>query len=119
MIISLEVGALTSKFKALTHSELTNLINKDKIILIDLRATEDYKDGHIINSINLNIDAVEEKEFNKKLPIVAYSSDENDAVKAAKKFVQLGYQTVYYLQGGIKSWIDNDMPLSGEKKHGK
>ncbi len=119
MIVSFEVGALTSKFRALTSFELTSLINRDKITLIDLRAEEDYKIGHIIDSINLNIDAVEKKEFDKKLPVVTYSNDENDAIKAAKKFVQLDYQTVYYLQGGIKSWIDNDMPLSGEKKHGK
>ncbi len=119
MIVSFEVGALTSKFRALTSFELTSLINRDKITLIDLRAEEDYKIGHIIDSINLNIDAVEKKEFDKKLPVVTYSNNENDAIKAAKKFVQLDYQTVYYLQGGIKSWIDNDMPLSGEKKHGK
>ena len=77
------------------------------------------KNGHIINSINLNIDAIEKKEFDKKLPIVAYSNNENDAIKAAKTYVELGYQTVYYLQGGINSWIENDMPLSGEKSHGK
>ena len=119
LIVSLEMNALTSKFKSLTYSELTNLINHNKITLIDLRVEGDYKNGHIINSINLNIDVIEKKEFDKKLPIVAYSNNENDAIKAAKTYVELGYQTVYYLHGGINSWIENDMPLSGEKNHGK
>jgi len=33
--------------------------------------------------------------------------------------VKLGYQMVYYLQGGIQSWIENNMPLTGVKNHGK
>ena len=119
MIISLEFSSLMSKFKSLTHSELTNLINKHKITLIDFRTTEDYTNGHIINSVNLNIDSINKKEFDKNLPIVTYSDNENDSIKAAKEYVKLGYQTVYYLQGGIRSWTENNMPLSGEKSHGK
>ena len=119
MILSFEMGLLMSKFKPVTYSELTNLINKDKVTLVDFSDKKEYTNGHIIDSININLTSIDKKEFNKEQPIVTYSNNENDAIKAAKEYVNLGYQTVYYLQGGIQSWTENNMPLSGVKKHGK
>ena len=45
---------------------------------------------------------------------VAYASTDSDALKAALKFSKLGIQQVFYLEGGIKSWVENNMPLTGE-----
>ncbi len=119
MIFSLEMGALTNKFKPVTYSELTNLINKDKITLVDLRDEKDYTNGHIIDSLNLTIESIEKNKFNKQQPIITYSDNDKDAIKAAQEYVKQGYQMVYYLQGGIQSWVENNMPLTGVKNHGK
>ena len=119
MIFSLEMGALTNKFKPVTYSELTNLINKDKITLVDLRDEKDYTNGHIIDSLNLTIESIEKNKFNKQQPIITYSDNEKDSIKAAQEYVKQGYQMVYYLQGGIQSWVENNMPLTGVKNHGK
>ena len=119
MIFSLEMGALTNKFKPVTYSELTNLINKDKITLVDLRDEKDYTNGHIIDSLNLTIESIEKNKFNKQQPIITYSDNDKDSIKAAQEYVKQGYQMVYYLQGGIQSWVENNMPLTGVKNHGK
>ena len=119
MIFSLEMGALTNKFKPVTYSELTNLINKDKITLVDLRDEKDYTNGHIIDSLNLTIESIEKNKFNKQQPIITYSDNEKDSIKAAQEYVKQGYQMVYYLQGGIQSWVENNMPLTGVKNNGK
>ena len=113
------MGALTNKFKPVTYSELTNLINKDKITLVDLRDEKDYTNGHIIDSLNLTIESIEKNKFNKQQPIITYSDNEKDSIKAAQEYVKQGYQMVYYLQGGIQSWVENNMPLTGVKNHGK
>tara|TARA_Y100000590_G_scaffold148646_2_gene170725 strand:+ start:5745 stop:6182 length:438 start_codon:yes stop_codon:yes gene_type:complete len=119
MIFSLEMGALTNKFKPVTYSELTNLINKDKITLVDLRDEKDYTNGHIIDSLNLTIESIEKNKFNKQQPVITYSDNDKDSIKAAQEYVKQGYQMVYYLQGGIQSWVENNMPLTGVKNHGK
>lgn len=119
MIFSLEMGALTNKFKPVTYSELTNLINKDKITLVDLRDEKDYTNGHIIDSLNLTIESIEKNKFNKQQPIITYSDNDKDSIKAAQEYVKQGYQMVYYLQGGIQSWVENNMPLTGVKNNGK
>ena len=119
MIFSLELGALTNKFKPVTYSELTNLINKDKITLVDLRDEKDYTNGHIIDSLNLTIESIEKNKFNKQQPVITYSDNDKDSIKAAQEYVKQGYQMVYYLQGGIQSWVENKMPLTGVKNHGK
>ena len=119
MIFSLELGALTNKFKPVTYSELTNLINKDKITLVDLRDEKDYTNGHIIDSLNLTIESIEKNKFNKQQPVITYSDNDKDSIKAAQEYVKQGYQMVYYLQGGIQSWVENNMPLTGVKNNGK
>tara|TARA_B100000586_G_C19853583_1_gene319726 strand:+ start:133 stop:480 length:348 start_codon:yes stop_codon:yes gene_type:complete len=113
-----ETNNLTRKFKSLTYIELIKLINKEKIIIIDLRKSEDFENGHIINSLNLNLDSIEDKEFNKEQVVVTYSDVESDSISAAKEYVKLGHETVYYLQGGIQSWVENNMPLTGNEKNG-
>jgi len=119
MIFSLEMGALTNKFKPVTYSELTNLINKDKITLVDLRDEKDYTNGHIIDSLNLTIESIEKNKINKQQPVITYSDNDKDSIKAAQEYVKQGYQMVYYLQGGIQSWVENNMPLTGVKNNGK
>ena len=67
MILSFEMGSLMSKFKPVTYSELTNLINKDKITLVDFRDKKEYINGHIIDSININLASIDKKEFNNSI----------------------------------------------------
>ena len=46
---------------------------------------------------------------------MTYAASDSDAQKAATAFSSKGVQEVFYLEGGINSWIENNMPLSGEK----
>ena len=47
--------------------------------------------------------------------IITYASDEKSAIQAADKIAKRGAREVFYLEGGLTSWVDNSMPLSGEK----
>ncbi len=42
-----------SKVKEVTRGEATRLINKEDAVVVDIRTREDYRKGHIANSINL------------------------------------------------------------------
>ena len=42
-------------------------------------------------------------------------NDEKAAIQAADLILKQGAKEVFYLEGGLSSWIDNNMPLSGGK----
>ena len=114
LIFNLETKSLFGKVQKLSCDELTKLLNNSKITLVDFRTAEEFKSGHIITAINLNLEDIEKLDTNNDNPFVAYASTDSDALKAALKFSKLGVQQVFYLEGGIKSWIENNMPLTGE-----
>ena len=114
LIINLETKSLFGKVQKLSCDELTKLLNNSKITLIDFRTSEEFNSGHIVTAKNLKLEDIENFDAKNNKPCVAYSSTDSDALKAALKFSKLGVQQVFYLEGGIKSWIENNMPLTGE-----
>ena len=114
LVVNLETKSLFGKVQKLSCDELTKLLNNSKITLVDFRTAEEFKSGHIITAINLNLEDIEKLDTKNDNPFVAYASTDSDALKAASKFSTLGIQQVFYLEGGIKSWIENNMPLTGE-----
>ena len=114
LIFNLETKSLFGKVQKLSCDELTKLLNNSKITLIDLRTAEEFNSGHIVTAKNLSLEDIEKFNIKNDNPFVAYARTDSDALKAALKFSKLGIQKVFYLEGGIKSWIENNMPLTGE-----
>ena len=114
LIFNLETKSLFGKVQKLSCDELTKLLNNSKITLIDLRTAEEFNSGHIVTAKNLSLEDIEKFNIKNDNPFVAYAGTDSDALKAALKFSKLGIQKVFYLEGGIQSWIENNMPLTGE-----
>jgi rhodanese-related sulfurtransferase len=114
LIFNLETKSLFGKVQKLSCDELTKLLNNSKITLIDLRTAEEFNSGHIVTAKNLSLEDIEKFNIKNDNPFVAYAKTDSDALKAALKFSKLGIQKVFYLEGGIQSWIENNMPLTGE-----
>ena len=114
LILNLETKSLFGKVQKLSCDELTKLLNNSKITLIDLRTAEEFNSGHIVTAKNLSLEDIEKFNIKNDNPFVAYARTDSDALKAALKFSKLGIQKVFYLEGGIQSWIENNMPLTGE-----
>ena len=115
LIINLESKLVFSKVKPISHDELTKLLNSAKITLLDLREKKEYSNGHIFSAKNIALTEVDTFNIKGESTIVTYASSDSDAQKAAKAFVSKGVKEAFYLEGGINSWIENNMPLSGEK----
>lgn len=101
----------------ISPQEITQLINHENAVIIDMRSAEDFKLGHIINS--LNIPAHEFQGNPKKLekfrikPLVLISANGRESQKAAAYLLKNGYN-VYSLVGGIKTWKEAQLPLVKE-----
>ena len=115
LIISLESKQLFGKVKPINHDKLTQLLNNTKVALFDLRDNSEYSKGHIVSAKNISFDDIESYKIKNEITLVTYAAADSDAQKAATAFFSKGVQEVFYLEGGMNSWVENNMPLSGEK----
>ena len=114
-IIATEVGRLTRGYKSLRPGELTNLINRDNALVVDLSANNDFEKGHIAGSRN-----VLPSQFDpdnkmlsaaRALPVVVVCRNGQASGAAAKRLKKAGFDSVYSLEGGVAAWQQADLPL--------
>lgn len=99
----------------LTPAHATRLINHNDAVVIDIRNSEAYASGHIVDSISLPMADIETK-FNKieKLkaqPIILVCATGIDSPRAAALLTKKGFLSVNLLTNGIRAWRDAEMPL--------
>lgn len=97
-------------------TEVTNLINRDDALVIDIRANAEFATGHILNALNLPLKDLKERfrdlEKHRGRPVVISSRTGGDAVKAARLLKKAGIEKVYRLQGGMLAWQNASLPLA-------
>lgn len=97
-----------------TNTELKKMIEKDSIVLIDLRDPDIWKDGVIeakrlvkypqdylivkyLKPISNNYDR-------KKTDFVVYCQTNERSILAARRLKELGFTNMRYLEGGYEKW---------------
>ena len=108
LIISFEVKNLTKKYKVINCNDLVIRINDGNIVVLDTRDKSLYKKGHIMKAINY--DSLVEKKLEHD-EVVVYDKDETTSISSAEKISKNTSTKVFYLEGGVQSWIDNNLPL--------
>jgi thioredoxin len=76
--------------------------------IIDVRTPQEFASGHIDNAVNIdwlgdNFVANAEK-LDKTKPVFVYCKTSNRSPQAAKKLKELGFATIYNMQGGLLKW---------------
>ncbi len=103
------------EYKTISPQEVKSELNNpsSKMLLLDIRTPEEYKEGHIGKSINLPVEILDEEfpilKVKKDSFIVLYCQSGIRTRKGVEILEKLGYSNVYSL-GGIKDW-----PYSIEK----
>lgn len=81
------------------------------LVIVDVRASEDFEDGHIPGAISLPREKWNAPEgLSKEKPNVLYCYSHvcHLAAAAAVQFAGLGY-SVIEMDGGFKAWEENDL----------
>ena len=116
LIINHEIKSHFSPTKNINCDDLINAMNNSKALLIDMRNAEEFKAGHIVGAKNYSLDDLANLDVSvADDAIITYANDEKAAIQAADLILKQGAKEVFYLEGGLSSWIDNNMPLSGDK----
>ena|SRR3990167_2091539 len=93
------------------------LINRKNAVVIDIRANENYKSGHIVDAISAPLPEWNEKtkklDKYKNKPLIVVCNTGVDSQKTAASLSKQGY-TVYALAGGMRAWTSAELPLVKE-----
>ncbi len=93
--------------------ELERAIQSGEVNVVDVRASEDYAEGHIPGAVNLPKDrwqTLEGLRKDKVNVLYCYSQVCHLAAAAAVEFSGKGYP-VMELEGGIRAWKDHELDI--------
>ncbi|HTM63598.1 MAG TPA: rhodanese-like domain-containing protein [Gammaproteobacteria bacterium] len=93
------------------------LINKKNAVVIDIRNTDAFAKGHIIDSLSLQTGDISQAgkrlDKYKSKPLLVVCSNGIDSQKAAATLATQGFNA-FVLAGGIRAWTGADLPLVKE-----
>ena len=109
-------SAQTQGFKSLTVEEYAKAIEDTGIVRLDVRTAEEYADGHIANTINIDVLKDDfEKKTKTSLPkdkVIAVNCRSGKRSKnAARILVKNGFKVIE-LDAGYNDWLAKGMPVT-------
>ena len=96
-------------------SVLVNLINKEDAMVLDVRDSKEYREGHIAGSLNIPYTSFDKRstelrEFKEK-PLVVVCKIGQHSGTVGRKLGQLGFEDVRRLSGGMTEWSSAGLPV--------
>ncbi len=116
-LIYTELARRLSGVRFIGVARVTELINREDALVVDISPINDFEAGHIVGAISIPVSQLD-PENNKQLlkakekPIVLVCRAGMNAGDAAKKLKKSGYGNVHVLEGGVGAWRAADLPLA-------
>ncbi len=93
----------------------TSMINHDDAIVLDVRSMAEFKDGHIVNAINIPLNGlgnnVKQIEKHRDKPIVTVCRSGSRSGSACAILRKHGFENVKNLRGGMLAWENSSLPV--------
>lgn len=114
------IKSMTSKVKHIGTQELVMLVNKQGAKVVDVRAKEEFRKGHIVDAVNISMSEIKNNqisslESNKNTPIILVCNAGMTSAQAAQLLVAQGFEQVYSLKGGMGDWQAANMPVQKKR----
>jgi rhodanese-related sulfurtransferase len=98
--------------------QATQMMNREDALVIDLRAADEFANGHVLGARNIPSADLERRaadlEKHKAKPVIVYAADANRASSAVATLRKAGFASVHNLAGGYGAWLQAGLPV--EKK---
>lgn len=98
-----------------TPEEMQTILNSEDVQLIDVRTPEEYSEGHIENSQNIDYKSPTFGEdilvLDKTKPVIVYCKSGKRSGNSSKILMKAGFVKVYDLEGGILEWKEQGLEV--------
>jgi len=113
--IGSEAARLFRGYREITPGALTQMINRESPLVVDLSSLQDFEKGHIPGARHVALSQFdpENKELAKvrDLPVAVYCKAGTTSAQAATRLVKAGFKHVFWLGGGLAAWQQADLPV--------
>ena len=115
-LVYTEIARFFVGYKIVSPAQLTDLINKQSALLIDVSAIAEFEKGHILGSKHVAMSQFDPENKllakAKELPVAVVCRTGQQSSDAAKRLHKAGFSKVFWLKDGINAWPQADLPLS-------
>lgn len=99
----------TKSYEDLGSAEFSEgLKNNKQAVLLDVRTSGEYRQGHIPKSKNVDIMGMDFQRkvegMDKNIPYYVYCRSGARSARACNMMKKMGFEEVYNLSGGISAW---------------
>jgi rhodanese-related sulfurtransferase len=106
--------------KLLSAQDVTLLINQEQAVLVDLRSSQAFSEGHIIHALNFPLDKLtanmDKLNQSKTKNIILICKNGQTSITATKLLQKHGFANIAVLRDGIQGWQQAKLPLITGKK---
>jgi rhodanese-related sulfurtransferase len=107
----------------LTPQQVKDELSKQNVILVDIREGEELQqNGKIEGAVHAPRGMLEfyadstlpyhKPEFDKGNRLILQCASGGRSALAAKRLKEMGYENVAHLDGGLKAWVEEGLPVS-------
>lgn len=102
-------NATDDRIEIIDTKAYKNAVIGKNVQLVDVRTQREFRSGHIGKALNIDIfqKSTFQREIDKldrKKPVYLYCRSGNRSQKAARKMLEMGFEKIYDLKGGILRW---------------
>ncbi|HVC44421.1 MAG TPA: molybdopterin-synthase adenylyltransferase MoeB [Candidatus Binataceae bacterium] len=108
-----------ASIKQIDIDEARRMIDQPGTVLIDVRESDEWRQGHIPQAVAIPRGflelRVEEKVPDHHTPVILQCASGTRSLLAARTLSELGYDNVYNLTGGFNAWKDRGLPWTADR----
>jgi len=112
-LIGVELWNKRNRPQQISAQALIELMNEQKAKVIDIRTSQNFKQGHLLNSKNIPWLGQDENAFmafqNEAIVLVCQQGQQ--AARLADKLKSQGFEQITILEGGLSSWQSDNLPM--------
>jgi rhodanese-related sulfurtransferase len=102
--------------KNIAPQQLTDLVNRDDAVVLDIRPAPEFAKGHIVGAVNVPMSKLSQTTADldryKERPIIVVCASGVTAVNACKLLQKGGFTKLFRLNNGMQAWLADNLPTS-------
>nr|WP_307728682.1 MULTISPECIES: rhodanese-like domain-containing protein [Massilia] len=108
--------ALRPAGRRATPLQVTQLINRGKTVVLDVRNADEFSGGHLRDAKNIPLADLAnrigelDKSKNRTIVVVCQAGARSD--KAVRQLAAAGFEDVWSLDGGVSAWQAAGLPVT-------
>lgn len=115
------VKSATAAYKEISANEVTTLMNRENGVVVDIRAKDEFRKGHITDAVHILPSDIKAGSFGslenrKSDPIIVVCKTGQTAQESANLLAKAGFEKVNLLKNGLIAWNEANLPLVKGKK---